>query len=190
MSKRKGIKTKAIQHPVPKTRDAAELLLSEIGLLQTKVAIHQEKCSARVAGIHQAFNELVAPVNEEIEAKFQALHTWAETNRGELLKGDAKTVKLASGALSWRRTPLAVKLTKVADVIKELKARGLERFIRTSEEVDKEALLACHADDNDPVIVDCIPGIKFTSREEFVAKPLESQIERVETVAISKGAAK
>jgi phage host-nuclease inhibitor protein Gam len=190
MSKRKGMKTKAIQYPVPKTREAAELLLGEIGLLQTKVTIHQEKCNARVTGIHQAFNELVAPVNEEIEAKFQALHTYAEANRGELLKGDTKSVKFATGLLAWRRTPLAVKLTKIADVIKELKARGLERFIRTIEEIDKEALLACHADDNDPVIVDCIPGIKFTSREEFVAKPLESQIERVETVAISKGVPK
>lgn len=178
MSKRKAIKTQAL--PMPETREEAEKLLGEIGMLQRRVGEYQAKASDRIAGISQAFAELVAPVNDQIEAKFQALHAFAEAHRKELLEGDSKTVKFTTGTLSWRFTPPAVKLTKPDAVLEQLKKRRLWDFVRTIQEVNREAIL------EDPTKVEGIEGIKVTSREEFVAKPLETEIERVETVTTSK----
>lgn len=180
MSK-KRIKAKA--YPVPKTRQEAEELLGTIGSLQRKVGEYESKAAARIAGIQQAFAELAAPVNEQIEGAFQAVHAWAESNRGELCEGNSKTVKLATGLLTWRFTPPAVKLTKVEAILSQLRAEGLTQFIRTTEEVNKQALLEAG---EEAVAARGIRGIKFTSHEEFAAKPSETGIERVETVTTVK----
>lgn len=180
MSK-KRIKAKA--YPAPKTREEAEQLLGAIGSLQRRAGEYDAKAAERVAGIQQAFAELVAPLNEQIEGAFQALHAWAESNRSELCKGDSKTVKFATGVIAWRFTPPAVKLTKVEAVLASLRAEGLTQFIRTTEEVNKQALLDAG---EEAVAARGIKGIKFTSHEEFAAKPSETGIERVETVAPTK----
>jgi len=181
MSKKRRIKATAI--PVPKTREEAEKLLGEIGLLQGNVSEIERRAAERVSSIQRAYSELAMPVNDQIQGKFEALHAYAEAHRHELLEGDSKSVKLATGTLSWRWTPPAIKLTKVEEVIARLQFRKLRQYLRTTVEVNKEALLEAG---EEAVKALEIPGIKFTSREEFVAKPLESQIERVETVTATK----
>jgi phage host-nuclease inhibitor protein Gam len=183
-SKKKGFKRNAIQVPVPQTREQAEKLLMEIGLLQAKAGGYQVKCDERVASVRQAFAELVAPVNDDIEAKFQALATYAESHRGELLKGNAKSVKLATGVLEWRFNPPSIGLTKVAEVLKQLKAKGLTQYIRITEEVDKEALLKA----GETKVGELgIKGIKFNRVEQFAATPDETHLERVATVKVAGG---
>lgn len=183
MTRKKQIKTQAL--PVPATQPEAERLLSRIGELQGRVTRLELDQQARIQAINESFGESVAAVNEEITATFQALHAWAEAHKGELLKGDAKTAKLATGTLSWRSTPPAVKVTKTDKVLEQLHAKRLFKFIRSIEEVDKEALLRAYGD-GDEEAIEGIAGIKITSREEFVAKPYASELERVETVKTTK----
>jgi phage host-nuclease inhibitor protein Gam len=54
-----------------------------------------------------------------------------------------------------------------------LRKAGLERFIRTKEDLNKEAMLA------DPEAVASIPGISVSQREEFVIVPIETALEEV-----------
>ena len=54
-----------------------------------------------------------------------------------------------------------------------LKSFGLERFLRTKEEIDKTAILA------EPDAVEHIKGISITQREEFVIVPFETKLEEV-----------
>lgn len=61
-------------------------------------------------------------------------------------------------------------------VIAALKDAGLNDLVRVKEEINKDLILA------EPARVAGIKGVRIESREEFVAKPFESQIERAEPV--------
>lgn len=172
------IKTNAV--PTPKSRQEAEALLLRIGNLQQDVKRIEADMNEELAEVKAAYEEQAAPRKEEIYAKFQALHTWCEANRESLLKGKGKTAKLTTGEVSWRTTPPRVTLRGQAAVIDVLKANGFGDLIRSKEEINKEAILL------DPSRVEHLKGITVTQREEFVAKPFESQIEAVETVTASR----
>jgi phage host-nuclease inhibitor protein Gam len=174
---KKQIKTAAIA--VPSTQAEAEKLLADIGRLQRQMVRIEADMNDHIAGIKDKHEKLAQPVNEEIESKFQALHAWAEAHRGELLKGKAKTAQLSTGELQWRITPPAVKFrrgAKVEAIVEQLEAAKLFDLVRTVKEVNKEMILA------DPERVAGIGSIEIKQREEFVAKPFESQIERAEPV--------
>lgn len=176
MSKSTRIKTQAL--PVPKTAAQAEQLLADIGRAQRQVSTIENRMNDRLAKIKQEFEEQAKPLNDEIEQKFAALHAWAEANKGELLKGKAKTAKLATGELSWRTTPPSVAIRSVKVVLEILKKQKklYKQFVRTKPEINKEAILA------NPEMVKDISQIKIVKKEEFAAKPYESEIEKVETV--------
>ena len=168
------MKAPALQ--VPANQIEAEQLLGDIGKLQRQVAGIELRMNERLAGIKASYEQEAQPLNAEIDEKFRALHAWAEAHRDELLAGRGKTVKLATGELSWRISPPSVRVTKPEAVIEALGRLGLERFVRTKKEIDKQAVLA------EPGAVAGVKGISVTHPEEFVAKPFESAIEKVETV--------
>jgi phage host-nuclease inhibitor protein Gam len=157
----------------------AEALLSTIGKRQREVAAIEIAMNAQLAAVKEACEEKARPVNELIETAFTALQCWAEAHRSELLVGNAKTAKLATGEISWRMTPPSVRLSGVDAVLEALKQLGLGRFVRTKDEVDKSAILG------DPDAVKGVKGIAISQREEFVAKPFESEIEKAATSAVS-----
>jgi len=174
MARRTRMKAPAI--PAPRTKQEAEDLLGEIGRLQRMVVDVETQMNGELAAVKARAADVAAPLNQAIADQFAALHVWAETHRDELLLGKAKTAKLATGEISWRMSPPAVSVRGADKVIETLKRLGLGRFLRTKEEIDKQAILA------DPEGVDGVAGISVSQREEFVARPFASEIERVETV--------
>jgi len=174
MAKPNRIKTDAV--PAPATQDQAEELLAQIGRMQRQVANIEGEMNNELSAIKQKFEQQAQPVNSEIEAKFHALHIWAEANRSTILKGRSKTAKLATGELQWRVTPKKVSIRGQDTVIETLKRLGMSNLVRSKEEVNKEAILL------DEKKVSGINGISISQREEFVAKPFESNIERAEPV--------
>lgn len=178
MPKKKTLKKKALKAPAD--RDEASKLLASIGRLQRRVEDLETRMNNRLAAIKEDYSEQAKPLLEELEAQFSALHTWAEAHRQELLDGKGKSLRLASGVLSWRTTPPKVTVTKVDAVLERLRALRLEEFIRTKEEVDKHRVL------EDPETVKGVKGISISQREEFVCKPFESQIERAKPVKKNK----
>lgn len=175
MSK-KITRIKGIAAPAAQTRQDAETLLAEIGSAQRRVTEIEAAMNDRLSAIKAEFEQQAAPFNDAITAKFASLQVWAEANREELLTGRSKTVRLATGELNWRRTPPSVRIQGAEVVMENLKKLGLGDLIRTKEEINKDAIL------NEPERVDGIKGISISQREEFVAKPFESQIERAEPV--------
>ncbi len=172
MAKRNRIKTDTLA--VPATQDEAEIILQEIGDLQREVSRIEAAMNDELSVIKGRYEELAKPVNSAIETKFTALHAWAEAHRGELLAKGGKTAKLATGDVAWRTTPPSVTVRQPAVVIETLKRLGLKRFVRTKEEVNKEAILS------EPEAVKGVAGITISQKEEFVAKPFSSEIERAE----------
>jgi phage host-nuclease inhibitor protein Gam len=63
-----------------------------------------------------------------------------------------KTVALTTGEIGWRLRPPKVVVRGVEAVLDKLKRMGLDRFIRTKEEINKEAIL------NEPDAVARVPA--------------------------------
>lgn len=173
MSKtKKSRRMKAPEIPVPQTLAEAEALLGRMGARQRRVEALETEMNERLAAIKAEFEEKAAPITESIEADFVSLQAWAEGQRETLLDGRKKSTRLATGELGWRTTPPSVRITGKEKVLEALKEFGLERFIRTKEEPNKEAIKA------DAAAVENVKGISITQKEEFWVKPFESQIER------------
>jgi phage host-nuclease inhibitor protein Gam len=173
---KKVTRIKAVAAPAAQSREDAESLLAEIGHAQRRVTEIEAVMNDRLSAIKAEFEQQAAPFNDAIKAKFASLQVWAEANRDELLTGRSKTARLTTGELSWRTTPPSVRIAGAEVVMENLKRLGLGDLIRTKEEINKEAILA------EPERVEGVKGITISQREEFVAKPFESQIERAEPV--------
>ncbi len=173
MANKPRIKSDAV--PTPGTQVEAEDMVAQIGALQRQVVSIESAMNDELSAIKRGFEEEALPLNAKIEELFLGVKAWAETNRSDLCKGTRKTVNLTSGEISWRKTPKKVSLKKIPDVIQALKSLSLDRFIRTKEEVDKEAIL------NDADAVQGVRGITISQKEEFIVKPFESEIEKAAT---------
>jgi phage host-nuclease inhibitor protein Gam len=159
---------------VPQTREEVAEAIAAIGRAQR----------ARLL-IAAALNETVAAAKAKAEAEAQShsaeilrlragVQTWCAAHRAELTQGGRiKTALFATGEVRWRATPPRVVLRGVDEVLKRLQALGLERFVRTKHEVNKEAILA------DPDAVRGIEGVSLESREEFVIVPVETALEEI-----------
>jgi phage host-nuclease inhibitor protein Gam len=75
--------------------------------------------------------------------------------------------------VQWRLRPPKVVVKGLEAVLDKLRRMGLERFIRTKEEINKEAILA------EPDAVKRVAGISIEQGEDFVIKPFETQLEEV-----------
>jgi phage host-nuclease inhibitor protein Gam len=144
----------------------------EIDALETGMNNHLARQKAR-------FEERARPLKDAARDVFAAIQLWAEANREQLLEPGSKTVRLATGELSWRTTPPAVTVVGSAAVIERLSEAGLDRFIRRKAEVNHKAIL------DEPDAVAGIEGIEINQREVFEAKPFDARIERPATTGAS-----
>ncbi|MBU2575638.1 host-nuclease inhibitor Gam family protein, partial [Patescibacteria group bacterium] len=112
------------------------------------------------------------PRQEKVSELLEGLFAFAEAHRDELTEGGKrKTVEVPTGIFGWRTTPPAVSLRDIKSILASLVSLGLERFIRTKEEVDKEAML------KEPEVAKKVKGVSIDQREEFIAKPTELEVE-------------
>jgi phage host-nuclease inhibitor protein Gam len=168
------IKARAAER-VPQNKDEAVAYIKMIGDLQRERQRLRNDMDDRITAIREECQRLLTPIEDEITSISSGVHTWAEANRDRLTNnGRVKTANMLTGELRWRTTPPACKLVRTKEAIEEIKSRGLAHlFIRTKEDVNKEAILARQ---------DLIEGCKFieiTQTEEFVIVPFETELEEV-----------
>lgn len=168
----KKTKTIGINLPVPQNRDEAASAVREIGELNRDLARLEATMNDRLAAIRETFETRADPLREAIAAKTEGLKAWAEANRVALTDGGkTKTADLGTGKISWRLRPAKVRLVKVDAVIETIKKLGFTQFLRTTEEVNKEALLA----DRDKAKL--VSGVSIGSDgEDFVVDPFEVEL--------------
>jgi phage host-nuclease inhibitor protein Gam len=148
--------------------------IAEIGRRQRQREILEATMNGVIAAAKLHYAEAAKPHGDEIKHLVQSVQAWCEAHRSQLTKGgERKTARLASGEVRWRMTPPAVTLRGVEAVLSALKAAALTRFIRTKEEVNKEAIL------DEPAAVAAIPGITVGQHEEFVIVPFATKLEEV-----------
>lgn len=173
MSKNNRIKTEAAavtfsnEHEV----DAA---IAEIGNAQRERQKLTTAMNAELAAVKDRFETAALPYAAVISKLGEAVRIWCEANRVTLTKdGRTKTAKFGAGEVSWRVRPPRVTVRGEGIVLETLKKLGLAKFIRTKEEINKEAILA------EPDGIDGIKGLSISQGEDFVIKPFASEIEEV-----------
>lgn len=168
------VKKNAPKFPVPQTQEQAAKMLAEIGEHQRERQRIQANMNDKLALVREQFEEQALPHAEAIVGKTTAVQHWFEANRDRLTQGGkTKTVKLATGEVSWRMRPPSCKLRNVKGLIEQIKERGLLQFLRVKEEPNKEAMLA------EQELALSLKGVSIEQGEDFVLKPFETQLEEV-----------
>ncbi|TPC97987.1 host-nuclease inhibitor protein Gam [Escherichia coli] len=166
----KRIKNAAAAY-VPQSRDAVVCDIRRIGDLQRKAARLETEMNDAIAEITEKYASQIAPLKTSIETLSKGVQGWCEANRDELTNGGkVKTANLVTGDVSWRQRPPSVSIRGVDAVMETLERLGLQRFIRTKQEINKEAILL------EPKAVAGVAGITVKSGiEDFSIIPFEQE---------------
>lgn len=173
---KKKTKVAAVDLPVPQSREEAAAAVARIGEIAREVARREADLGDQLARIKEAVENALAPQREEADRLLRGLETWASANRRELTGGDkTKTVDLGSGLIKWRLKPAKVTIRGAEAVIEAIKSMGFaKKFLRTTVEINKEAMLA----DKDRART--IHGVSIGSEgEDFAVEPFEVELEGV-----------
>ncbi|EFM1499961.1 host-nuclease inhibitor Gam family protein [Escherichia albertii] len=166
----KRIKSAAAAY-VPQNRDAVIIDIKRIGDLQREASRLETEMNDAIAEITEKFAARIAPLKTDIETLSKGVQGWCEANRDELTNGGkVKTANLVTGDVSWRVRPPSVSIRGMDAVMETLERLGLQRFIRTKQEINKEAIL------NEPGAVAGVAGITVKSGiEDFSIIPFEQE---------------
>lgn len=168
----KKIKTPAAAIAVPQSRTDCAADIRTLGDAQRRFEVLRAQMNDEIAAITQAYQPQLEAIDTHCQALTQGIHTWCEANRATLCEGGGKTAHLVTGEVSWRQRPPKVRITGEEAVLETLKRMSLERFVRTKEEVNKEAML------NEPDAVRGIAGISVvTGVEDFCIAPFAVDVE-------------
>ena len=152
-------------------REEAQSAIKQLGDLQREHARITSELNDSIARITEAEAPRLDALRQRMDTLQAGVQTWCEANR-EQLCGKGKTANLITGEVAWRIRPPSVRVTGEESVIDLLKRMALGRFVRTREQVNKEAIL------NEPEAIAGVPGIKVVSGvEDFVITPFELDTE-------------
>ena len=154
------------------TRDEVETAIKEIGDLNRELERLPIEQNDKLAAITEEYAPLMNAVKEKLSPKQDAVQAWCESRRDELTQnGKTKTGSFNTGEVQWRQRPPSVGIRGAESVLESLRTLGLVRFIRTKEEVNKEAML------NEPELAATVAGVTIkTGVEDFVITPFEQDI--------------
>ena len=171
-TERRFVMPKKVVIAVPKSLDEAAQFLAQIGKEQRATDKIRSNINTKVEKLKAKAMADAEPHQEKISQLVEGLFAYAEAHRDKLTdSGKYKTVKVPTGIFGWRMTPPAVSLRNVKSILESLKSLGLECFIRTNEEIDKEAML------KEPELAKTVKGVSISQHEEFITKPAELEVE-------------
>lgn len=158
----------AASEPVPKSRDEAARSLSTMGTLRREMNALEAQMEAQIADIREEYEQAALPHLQKFDGLKETLVIYAEAHRDELTDGGKRqSIDLGSGELKWRKLPPSVRLRKVDDVLAAIHQmeeddKDYSAFIRSKEEVNKEAMLA----NTDKASL--VPGVSIGSAGETI----------------------
>jgi phage host-nuclease inhibitor protein Gam len=138
----KKTKTAAVAVPVPVDRDDCARRITQLGQLMRQQALQKAGLDGKIAELTDQYAPVLAGLQQQIDALHQGIQIWCEGHRSALTQGGkVKTANLITGDVVWRQRPPSVTIRQAELVIQRLKDLGLRDYVRTSEEVNKTALL-------------------------------------------------
>ncbi|MDO4434873.1 MAG: host-nuclease inhibitor Gam family protein [Cardiobacteriaceae bacterium] len=152
----------------PKNRTEAQAWIKRLGDQSRQRERLLTEMNDQIAAITERYKEAINGYDDKIAYLQAGIQAWCEANREALCADGGKTANLITGEVSWRTRPPSVTVRGVEQVLENLHALGLERFIRHKEEINKEAMLA------EPSLAATLSGISILSgREDFIIRPFE-----------------
>ena len=159
---------------VPQSKTDCASYIKNLGDLQRDFERSKAEMNDAIAHITKTFQPVLEAQQTRMTALQSGIQTWCEANRVLLCEGTSKTANLITGEVSWRQRPPSVSIRGADTVIETLQRMHLGRFVRTKEEVNKEAML------NEPDAVRGIGGITIVSGvEDFSITPFAVEVEAV-----------
>ncbi len=158
--------------PVPQNRGEAAAHVRTIGDTARAIARIEADMNDRLAAIKEEHEARAAPFRDLVVSLTDGLRTWCDANREALTDGGKrKFADLGTGRVEWRNLPPKVTIRGADDVLAAIKTLGLP-FVRTKEEIDREAMLKA------PEKARLVPGVTIGSEgETFAVEPFEAEIE-------------
>lgn len=142
MAKKKS-KAAAAAVPVPQNLNQAQTQITQLGNLLRRHTLLKAELDGKVAAIVEEYATTLAGLVAEADSAQKGLQIWCEANREQLTNGGkVKTANLVTGEVSWRQRPPSVTVRKAEEVLARMREMGLVAFVRSTEEVNKEAILA------------------------------------------------
>lgn len=172
MSKSKRIK---VQIPTINSRDEAEAVMNELALAANNQRKFLAARDAEILRLNTFYERPLYQCADSIHTKTEQLRAWAETNRDQFPNG-RKSIDFVSGVLGFRTgTPKLALLSRRwtwEKVLAGLKLRRLVDFVRTKEEVNKDAILETYtpgSPHDDSTLASW--GVRVTQDESFFIEP-------------------
>ncbi|HJU70349.1 MAG TPA: host-nuclease inhibitor Gam family protein [Paucimonas sp.] len=162
----------AAQPWVAQSQDDVAATIRTIGDISRDVSRLQGAMNDEIAAITQRYQTLILPQQERLLSLQAGVQGWCEANRDKLTNGGrVKSYGFITGQVQWRQRPPSCTVRGAEAVIETLKRLGLARFVRTREEINKEAIL------NEPGAIAGVAGVSVvTGVEDFVIEPFEQQV--------------
>jgi phage host-nuclease inhibitor protein Gam len=147
-----------------------------------KLGDHLRNHAREVASMNDEIGEITERYSGKLESLLleinilkKGIEIWVTEHRDELTDNrKVKTVNLITGEVSWHNRPPSVSISrsmKISTLIDTLKSLSLDRFIRTAEEIKKEAILA------EPDAIKGVKGIRVNRDiEDFSITPFEQDV--------------
>lgn len=169
--KPKKVKAAAAAY-VCQSRDMAASDIKTIGDLNRQLARVSAAMNDEIADVTEKYQQEIDDLKDRVQTLQGGVQAWCEANRSDLTNGGkVKTANLITGNVQWRQRPPSVSVRGAETVIDTLKRMGFARFVRTKEEINKEAIL------NEADEVRGIAGITVvTGVEDFVIEPFEQDL--------------
>lgn len=159
---------------IPRGRDEAAEFVRRVGDAQRKLKMIAADAEGRIGVIQEEVARETQPYQEEIDRLVDGLFQFFEANRGELTEGGArKSADLVTGTIGEHTNPYKVELAEKKEVVlTNLRQLGLsDRFIRTVEEINREAMLESN---ENRTLAATVKGVRIVQVVEFCVKPAET----------------
>lgn len=167
-AKTKRIKSAAAVY-VPQSKEDVIGDIKKIGDLQRELERTQTVMNDAIGEITENHAPGLEALKKDIDMLSKGVQGWCEAHRDELTQnGKTKTASLITGKIEWRNRPPSVAVRGADAVLETLRRLSLDRFIRTKEEINKDAILS------EPKAVEGVAGITVRSGvEDFSITPFE-----------------
>ena len=154
-----------------KTRDELESVMGEYAAAYIECEKLKLEMEKELNAVRQRFEYAIAQHSEVCDGLFEDIQAWAVLNPGEFT--GKKSIDTLHGTIGFRTSPPAVKQVpgvKVEHTIGKLLADRMICWIRTKDELDKDAILADYSAKatGDGQLMDY--GLKVEQKETFYAE--------------------
>ncbi|MNO74492.1 Bacteriophage Mu Gam like protein [compost metagenome] len=172
MAPKKRLKSAAAVY-VPQSRDQVVADIKTIGDVQRELSRLETAMNDEIGQITERYSAPAEDLKKRLTTLQGGVQSWCEANRAELTDNHkVKFANLITGEVQWRIRPPSVTVRGADAVLELLRSKGLIRFIRVKEEVNKEAIL------NEPAAVVGLPGVVINCGiEDFAIVPFEQEVQ-------------